>query len=62
MEIKDAISEQCREDCHVLYKVASPSELLGLKVSMEEDEVEKLLGKDPVHMTKEGYWNLAESW
>jgi hypothetical protein len=46
---------------HVMYNVANPCELLGLKVSMEEDEVEKLLGKEPVPLTKEGYWNLAEN-
>jgi hypothetical protein len=46
---------------HVMYNVASPCELLGLKLSMEEDEVEKLLGKDPVPFTKEEYWNLAEN-
>ncbi len=23
--------------------------------------MEKLLGKDPVHMTKEGYWTMAEN-
>ncbi len=44
-----------------MYNVANPCELLGLKVSMEEDEVEKLLGKEPVPLTKEGYWNLAEN-
>ena len=46
---------------HVMYNVASPCELLCLKLSMEEDEVEKLLGKAPVPLTKEGYWNLAET-
>jgi hypothetical protein len=61
LEIKEAIGNQCREDGHTLYKVASPGELIGLKASMEEEEVEKLLGKDPVHMTKEGYWTLAEN-
>jgi hypothetical protein len=46
LEIKDAISDQCREGGQWSCHVANPCELLGLKVSMEEDEVEKLLGKD----------------
>ncbi len=36
-------------------------DLVGIKAAMEEDELEKLLGKDPVHMTGEGYLALAAS-
>jgi hypothetical protein len=43
-----------------LYKVASTMDLVGIKVAMEE-ELEKLLGKDPVHMAGEGYLALAAS-
>jgi hypothetical protein len=62
MEIKDAIVDQCREDGHALYKVASPCDLKDLKVSLEEEDVEKLLGKVPCNMTKEGYWTMARTW
>ena len=31
--LNDLIGEQCSEDRHVMYKVASPCELLSLKVS-----------------------------
>jgi hypothetical protein len=58
-EIKDAIVEQCREEGMTLYKVASPLDLVGIRAAMEEVELEKLLGKDPVHMTGEGYAALA---
>jgi hypothetical protein len=43
-----------------LYKVLGTCELLGLKGAMEEDEVERLLGSHPVHMTEDGYVVLAE--
>jgi hypothetical protein len=58
-EIREAICEQCREDGMTLYKVASTPDLVGIKVAMEEEELEKLLGKDPVHMAGEGYLALA---
>jgi hypothetical protein len=28
---------------------------------MEEDEVERILGSDPVHMTEDGFVTLAEN-
>jgi hypothetical protein len=58
-EIKDAIGEQCREDGMSLYKVAGMLDLVGVKAAMEEVELEKLLGRDPVHMTGEGYLALT---
>jgi hypothetical protein len=58
-EIREAIGEQCREDGMTLYKVASTLDLVGIKVAMEEEELEKLVGKDPVHMAGEGYLALA---
>jgi uncharacterized Zn-binding protein involved in type VI secretion len=58
-DIREAMVEQCREDGLTLYKVASTVDLVGIKAAMEEDELEKLLGKDPVHMTGEGYLTLA---
>jgi hypothetical protein len=35
--------------------------LLGLRAAMEEDEVERILGTDPVHMTEDGFVTLAEN-
>jgi hypothetical protein len=58
-EIRDAISEQCREDGMTLYKAASTLDLVGIKVAMEEEELEKLVGKDPVYMAGEGYLALG---
>jgi hypothetical protein len=57
--MRDAIGEQCRKDGMTLYKVASTLDLVGIKVAMEEEELEKLVGKDPVHMAGEGYLALA---
>jgi hypothetical protein len=59
--IKEAMGKQCREDGLSLYKVASTLDLVGIKVPMEEEELEKLLGKDAVHITGEGYLALAAS-
>jgi hypothetical protein len=58
--IKEAMLEFCREEGIQLYKVLGSCELLGLKAAMEEDEVERLLGSHPVHMTDEGYVTMAE--
>jgi hypothetical protein len=58
-EIKDAIWEQCREDGMTLYKVGSTLYMVGVKVAIEEDELEKLFGKDLVHMTGDGFLALA---
>jgi hypothetical protein len=58
--IRDAMLEVCREEGVQLYKVLGTCELLGLKAAMEEDEVERLLGSHPIHMTEEGYVTLAE--
>jgi hypothetical protein len=58
--IREAMLELCREEGVQLYKVLGTCELLGLKAAMEEDEVERLLGSHPVHMTEEGYVTLAE--
>jgi hypothetical protein len=44
-----------------MYKVMSTCELLGLRAAMEEDEVERILGSDPVHMTEDGFVTLAEN-
>jgi hypothetical protein len=58
--VRDAMMEVCREEEVQLYKVLGTCELLGLKAAMEEDEVERLLGSHPVHMTENGYVVLAE--
>ncbi len=58
--VRDAMTEVCREEGVQLYRVLGTCELLGLKAAMEEDEVERLLGSHPVHMTEDGYVVLAE--
>jgi hypothetical protein len=58
-ELRDAIWEQCREDSMTLYKVGGTLDMVGVRGAMEEDELEKLLGKDPVHMTGDGFLALA---
>jgi hypothetical protein len=60
-EVKDAMMELCREEGMQMYKVMSTCELLGLRAAMEEDEVERILGLDPVHMTEDGFVTLAEN-
>ncbi len=60
-EVKDAMMELCREEGMQMYKVMSTCELLGLRAAMEEDEVERILGSDPVHMTEDGFVTLAEN-
>jgi hypothetical protein len=54
------MTELCREEGVQLYRVIGTCEMLGLKAAMEEDEVERLLGSHPVHMTEDGYVVLAE--
>jgi hypothetical protein len=58
---KDAMMELCRDEGMQLYKVMSTCELLGLRAAMEEDEVERILGSDSVHMTEDGFVTLAET-
>jgi hypothetical protein len=58
--VRDAMTELCREEGVQLYRVLGTCEMLGLKAAMEEDEVERLLGSHPVHMTEDGYVVLAE--
>ena len=58
--VRDAMTELCREEGVQLYRVIGTCEMLGLKAAMEEDEVERLLGSHPVHMTEDGYVVLAE--
>jgi hypothetical protein len=54
-EAKEAIVEMCRECGMKSYKVTSPSDLLGLRSYMEEGEVARLLGDDPIHYSAEGF-------
>ena len=53
--------ELCMDEGMQMYKVMSMCELLGLRAAMEEDEVERILGTDPVHMTEDGFVTLAEN-
>ncbi len=61
MEVKDTMMELCREQGMQMYRVMSTCELLGLRAAMEEDEVERILGTDPVHMTEDGFVTLTEN-
>ncbi len=44
---------------HVIYNVANPCELLGLKVSMDEDGVNKITGKRPGPLDQGGVLELG---
>ena len=59
-EVKEAIDEQCRADNETLYRIVNPCEGIGLKATMEEDEVEGILGRNPIHMAENGYVLLAD--
>jgi hypothetical protein len=59
--IKEAMGETCRDKGIRSYKVVSPVEQLGIRVAMEEDELIKILGEDPVHIAATGYRKLAGS-
>ncbi len=53
--IKDAVWDVCRENGMRSYKVVSPGELLGIRVTMEENDLIQVLGDNPVHMSAGGY-------
>ncbi len=59
--IKDAVGDICRETSMKGYKVVSPVELLGIRVTMEENELVQILGDNPVHLSGTGYQRLAGS-
>jgi hypothetical protein len=54
-EAKVAIGEVCRDMGLRSFKVTNPADLMGLRSYMEEGEVARLLGDDPVHYTAEGF-------
>jgi len=43
-----------------MVSIVSPCELIGLSVTIVEDEVRRLFGSDPVHMTMDGFVVLVE--
>jgi len=56
MSVDEVLSEQvCRDMGLRSYKVTNPADLMGLRSYMEEGEVARLLGDDPVHYTAEGF-------
>jgi uncharacterized membrane protein YgcG len=59
-EIRDAMLETCLSAGMKGFKVINPNELMCLSSSMEEDEVARLMGEDPVHPSAEGFVTLAE--
>jgi hypothetical protein len=54
-EAKMAMGEVCRDMGLRSYKVTNAADLMGLRSYMEEGEVARLLGDDPVHYTAEGF-------
>jgi len=59
-EIKDAMVDSCLAAGVKGFKVINPNELMGINSTMEEDEVARLIGEDPVHLLEGGYVVLAE--
>jgi len=59
--IRDAMGDLCREKGMRSYRVVSPVDQLGIRVAMSEDDLIKILGDDPVHMTAAAYMKLAGS-
>jgi hypothetical protein len=56
---RDAMGDVCSELGMRKYKVMSPVDLLGTRVSMEENDLIGILGEDQVHMNVGGYGKLA---
>jgi hypothetical protein len=44
--LKEAVEEVCREEGMSRFKVVSPSELLGIRAVMDENELIQILGGD----------------
>ena len=59
--IRDAMGDLCREKGMRSFRVVSPVDQLGIRVAMSEDDLIKILGDDPVHMTATAYMKLAGS-
>jgi hypothetical protein len=59
-DIKDSVLEECQR---AGVKVLNPNDLLGLSSSMQEDEVARIMGEDPVHLSEGGgamcYWRRS---
>ncbi len=60
-EAKEAIVEGCRDMGLRCYKVTNPADLMGLRSYMEEGDMARLLGDDPVHYSAEGYAVMGRS-
>jgi hypothetical protein len=43
------------------FRVVNPNDMIGLSSQMEEEEVERLVGSSPIHLSGEGYAALAEA-
>jgi hypothetical protein len=60
-DAKEAIVDMCRETGMRSFKVTNPVELMGIRFTTEEGELERLLGDDPVHYAGEGYATMARN-
>jgi hypothetical protein len=59
--VAEAMKALCMEQRVKNFKVVNPNDLIGLSSQMEEEEVERLVGVSPVHLSGEGYAALAEA-
>ena len=64
MDIGNVVEEMkalCIEQRVKNYRVVNPNDMIGLSSQMEEEEVERLVGSSPIHLSGEGYAALAEA-
>ncbi len=60
-DAKEAIVDMCRETGMRSFKVTNPMELMGIRFTTEEGELERLLGDDAVHYAGQGYATMARN-
>jgi hypothetical protein len=58
--LKEAAEDVCRVGGMRNYRVVSPVEMLGIRATMDENELIQILGSDPVHMAPKGYQMMAD--
>jgi hypothetical protein len=59
-DLNESILEGCQRAGAKNFKVINPNDLLGMSGAMEEDEVARIMGEDPVCLSEGGYVLLAE--
>jgi hypothetical protein len=53
--LRTPLVEMCREMGMRSFKVTNPVDLMGIRSTTEEGEMERLLAENPVHYTADGY-------